>query len=53
MQVQLIRRSRNIVPLSAFVLLMAGVAALLTGTIYPEFQILLNLGRFSIAFALS
>ena len=54
MQVQLIRRSRNIVPLSAFVFLAAGVAALLTGTIaYPEFPILLNLGRFSIAFALS
>lgn len=54
MQVQLIRRSRNIVPLSAFVIFMAGLAALLTGMIVsPEFQLLLNLGRLSIAFALS
>jgi hypothetical protein len=54
MQVQLERRSRNIVPLSAFVIFMAGLAALLTGMIvYPEFQLLLNLGRWSIAFALS
>jgi hypothetical protein len=54
MQVQLKRRSRNVVPLSAFVIFMAGLAALLTGMIlYPEFQLLLNLGRWSIAFALS
>jgi len=54
MQVQLERRSRNIVPLSAFVIFMAGLAALLTGIIlYPEFQLLLNLGRLSIAFAMS
>ncbi|HWG40835.1 MAG TPA: hypothetical protein VN658_09815 [Candidatus Acidoferrales bacterium] len=33
---------------------MAGLAALLTGIIlYPEFQLLLNLGRLSIAFAMS
>ncbi|HEX3153127.1 MAG TPA: hypothetical protein VHV32_00815 [Candidatus Angelobacter sp.] len=54
MQVQLIRRSRNIVPLSAFVILAAGVAILLTGMIVgPESQLLLNLGRWSIAFAMS
>ena len=53
MQLQLQRRSRNIVPLSAFVIFMAGLAALLTGMIlYPEFQLLLNLGRWSIAFAM-
>lgn len=33
---------------------MAGLAALLTGMIlYPEFQLLLNVGRWSIAFAIS
>jgi hypothetical protein len=54
MQVQLIRRSRNIVPLSAFVIFVAGLAALLTGMILsPEFQLLLNFGRLSIAFAMS
>jgi hypothetical protein len=54
MQVQLIRRSRNIVSLSAFVIFVAGLAALLTGMILsPEFQLLLNVGRWSIAFAMS
>ena len=53
MQVQLKRRSRNIVPHSAFVIFMAGLAALLIGMIvYPEFQLLLNLGRLLIAFAM-
>jgi hypothetical protein len=53
MQVQLERRSRNIVPLSAFVIFTAGLAALVTAMIVPEFQLLLNLGRWSIAFAMS
>jgi hypothetical protein len=52
MQLQLQRRSRNIVPLAAFVIFTAGLAALLTAMIVPEFQLLLNLGRWSIAFAM-